>query len=45
MNLCQLDLEAFAEFQVERAERLVEQQDRRAVDECAGNSHSLLLSA
>ena len=45
VNLRQLDLEALAELQVERAERLVEQQHRRAIDECPRNSHSLLLSA
>ena len=45
MDLGQLDLEALAELQIECTERLVEQEDGRAVDECAGDRDPLLLSA
>ena len=41
----QLDLQALAQLQVERAERLVEQQHRGPVDERAGERDALLLAA
>ena len=41
----ELDLQALAELQVERAERLVEEQDLRQVDDGAGESDALLLAA
>ena len=40
----QLDLHLLAELAVERAERLVEQQHARPVDECAGDRDALLLA-
>ena len=45
LDLLQLDLHLLAQLQVERAERLVEQQHRRAVDERAGERHALHLAA
>ena len=41
----QLELHLLAQLQVERAERLVEQQDARAVDQRAGERDPLLLAA
>ncbi len=45
MDLRELDLEPLAELEVERAERLVEQQHGRAVDERARDRDPLLLAA
>ena len=45
VDLGQLDLEPLAELQVERAERLVEQQDRRTLDERPRDRDALLLAA
>ncbi len=45
VDLRQLDLQPLAELQVERAERLVEQQHRRSVDERARDRDPLLLAA
>ena len=45
LDLLELELELLAQPQVERAERLVEQQRARAVDERAGERHALLLAA
>ena len=45
VDLRQLDLQALAELQVERAERLVEQEHRRTLDERAGDGDALLLTA
>ena len=39
----QLDLHLLAQLQVQRSKRLVEQQDRRAVDERPGERHALHL--
>ena len=41
----ELDLHLLPELAVERAERLVEEQHRRPVDEGAGERHALLLAA
>ena len=41
----ELDLHLLAELQVEGAERLVEEQDARAVDQRAGEGHALALAA
>ena len=41
----ELELHLLAELQVERSERLVEEQDARAVDERAGERDALLLAA
>ena len=45
VHLLELDLHILAHLQVEGGERLVEQQDLRLVDQCAGDGHTLLLSA
>ena len=45
LDALELDLELLAQPQVERAERLVEQQRPRAVDERAGERDALLLAA
>ena len=45
LDLLQLDLQALAELQVERAERLVEQQHLRQVDQRPRQRHPLLLAA
>ena len=45
LQLAQLDLELLAQLAVERAERLVEQQDLGLEDEGAGERHALLLAA
>ncbi len=45
MDALELDLQLAAQAQVERAERLVEQQRLRAVDERAGERDALLLAA
>ena len=45
LDALELDLELLAQAQVERAERLVEQQGARAVDERAGERDALLLAA
>ncbi len=45
LDALQLDLQALAELQVERAERLVEQEDLRQVDQGAGERDPLLLAA
>ena len=45
VDLRQLDLEALAQLEVERAERLVEQQHRRPLDERARHRHALPLAA
>ena len=45
LDLLQLDLHLAAELQVERAERLVEEQHGGAVDECAGQGNALALAA
>ncbi len=41
----QLDLELLAELEIERAQRLVEQQHAAVVDERPGERHALLLAA
>ena len=41
----ELDLHLLAELEVERAERLVEQEHARSVDERAGQRHALALAA
>ena len=45
LDALELDLQLLAQAQVERAERLVEQQRARPVDERAGERHALLLAA
>ena len=45
LDALELDLQLLAQAQVERAERLVEQQRPRAVDERAGERDALLLAA
>ena len=45
LDLLQLELHLLAQLEVERAERLVEQQRGRAVDERAGERDPLLLAA
>src|ERR1700757_4231600 len=45
LDAFQLDLHLLAELQVERAERLVEQQHARAHDQGPGPGHALLLAA
>ena len=45
LDLLELDLHLLAQLQVERAERLVEQQHRRPVDERAGQRDALALPA
>ena len=45
LNVLELLLHLLAQLQVERAERLVEQQHARLVDECAGDGDALLLTA
>ena len=45
MDLRELDLQPLAQLQVERAERLVEQEDVGAPDERPGDGDPLLLSA
>ena len=45
VDLRELDLQPLAQLQVERAERLVEQQHRRPVDERARDGDALLLAA
>ena len=45
LDALELDLELAAQAQVERAERLVEQERARAVDERAGERDALLLAA
>ena len=45
VDLRELDLQPLAQLQVERAERLVEQQHGRPVDERARDGDALLLSA
>ena len=45
LDSLQLDLKLLAELEVERAERLVEQQHRGPVDERARERHALLLAA
>ena len=44
LDALELDLQLLAQAQVERAERLVEQQRPRAVDQRAGERHTLLLA-
>ena len=45
LDALELDLQLLAQAQVERAERLVEQQRPRAVDERAGERDALRLAA
>ena len=45
LDRLQLELHLLSQLQVERAERLVEQEDTRAVDERARQRHALLLAA
>ena len=45
LDVLQLVLHVLAQAQVERAQRLVEQQHLRAVDQRAGDGHTLLLAA
>ena len=45
LDALQLELHLLAELQVERAERLVEQEDARVVDERARERDALLLAA
>ena len=45
LDALELDLQLLAQAQVERAERLVEEQRARPVDERAGERHALLLAA
>ena len=45
VDLRELDLQALPQLQVERAERLVEQQNRRSLDEGPRDGDSLLLTA
>ena len=45
LQLLQLDLHVLAELQIERAERLVEQQQRRLEDEAPRDRDALLLAA
>ena len=45
LDFFQLALHVLAQLEVERAERLVEQQHLRLVDQCARNGDALLLSA
>ena len=45
LNTLELDLHILAQLEVERAERLIEQQYARLADECAGNRDTLLLTA
>ena len=45
LDTLELELHLLAKFQVERAERLVEEEDARAVDERTGQRHTLLLAA
>ena len=45
LDRLQLELHLLAQLQVERAERLVQQQDARTVDESAGERDPLLLAA
>ena len=45
LERAQLVLHLLAQLEVERAERLVEQQHARAVDERAGERHALALAA
>ena len=45
LDRLQLDLHLLAELEVERAERLVEQEDARPVDERARQRHALALAA
>ena len=44
LDRLELDLHLLAQLEVERAERLVEQQHLRAVDQRAGESHALALA-
>ena len=45
LQLLQLDLQLLAQLAVERAQRLVEQQDVGLEDDGAGQRHALLLAA
>ncbi len=45
LDVAQLELELLAQPQVERSERLVEQQRARTIDERASERHALLLAA
>ena len=45
LQLLQLDLHVLAQLEIERAERLVEQQQRRLEHEAARDRHALLLAA
>ena len=45
VHLFQLDLHLFAHLQIQRPQRLVEEQDLRLVDDGAGDGHALLLPA
>ena len=45
VNSLQLELHLLPELDVESPERLVEEQDRRLVDQGAGERHALLLAA
>ena len=45
LDRLELDLHLLAQLEVERAERLVEQQHLRAVDQRAGERHALALAA
>ena len=45
LDTFQLELHLLAKFQVERAERLVEQQHLRLIDDCAGQGDPLPLAA
>ena len=44
LDILQFVLHILAQAQIECAQRLVEQQHLRAVDQCAGNGHTLLLA-
>ena len=45
LDQLQLELHLLAQLEIERAERLVEEQNARAVDERAGQGDTLLLAA
>ena len=45
LQTLQLQLHLFAQLEVQRAQRLVQQQDLRLVDQTAGDGHALLLAA
>ena len=45
LNLLELELHAFAQLEVECAERLVEKNDRRIADQGSRNGDALLLTA